>query len=121
MALIFLLLVMLGVFSALGILITVTHVAKAIGIATFCILIVALFAVGYIGVFVSSISAAVFFQWWGSDIGGWALLAGGCLGLLISIGIIVSIVDEIKARTQFVSHFFRRKSPCDKRLHQNID
>ncbi len=86
MALIFLLLVMLSVFFALGLLLIFTHIAKMIGIAVFCILIVALVAVGYIGVFVSGISAAGFYQWWGSDSGGLALLAGGSLGLLTSTG-----------------------------------
>lgn len=109
------------IFSAIGLLLALVSAIKIIGIAILCIVIFTLVAVGYIGIFVAGISAVGFFEWWGVDNGGWAFLAGGFIGLLTIIGILVAIADEIKDRTQFFLQVFRCKSVCDKKINKSHD
>lgn len=61
--------------------------------------------VGYIGLFVAGISAALLFQVWGAGNAGWAIFVAGLIGLSVASLLLGAIFNEIRGFSVRLKHW----------------
>jgi len=97
-----------GLLATFVLLSIAARIGQAIGLIAILMGGVILVAVGYIGLFVAGISAAVLFQVWGAGNAGWAIFVAGLIGLTVASLLLGAIVNEIKCFSARLKHWLGR-------------
>lgn len=92
-----LIIVGVGLLAILLLLFMVVRVMQTVGLFVIFVFGAAVLAIGYVGVFIASISAAVLFQWWGADHAGWAIAVAGVIGLSVAWAMFRALLDEVRS------------------------
>ena len=94
-----------GLLATFVLLSIAARIVQAIALIVILMGGVILVAVGYIGLFVAGISAAVLFQVWGAGNAGWAIFVAGLIGLTVASLLLGAIVNEIKCVPGRLKHW----------------
>lgn len=97
-----------GLLATFVLLSIAARIGQAIGLIAILMGGVILVAVGYIGLFVAGISAAVLFQVWGAGNAGWAIFVAGLIGLTVASVLLGAIANEIKRFSVRLKHWLGR-------------